>query len=411
MTAASVSEHPMLRAVNTSRRAFADVASVEPVYMTPGDKATALRGLAALKAQVEEAEMRLLAAAGDLAQDTGARDAGQWLAHEAHLDPRTCHSELKLAQAIDEKCSQVAASMRAGAVNRAQAQVIVTALEKLPPEIDQVTRRRAEKHLVELAGQFGPRELRTLGDRILSVVAPDIADEADARALEREERSARIKTSIRFKRLGDGITRIVGQVPDAVAARLETYLDAFSSPRVSTGERLPRSRRLGQAFCALLEHLDPKKLPDHGGDATTVMVTIPLEDLRRDLATAGIIGSLEGDLQITADEARRLACTAKIIPVVLGGKGEILDLGRAQRLFNASQRKALRLRDKQCRAEGCSIPATWCEAHHSHPWSAGGKTDLADGVLLCSHHHQVAHDPHMTHELTSTGAWRFHRRP
>ncbi|GAB2984227.1 HNH endonuclease signature motif containing protein [Nocardioides montaniterrae] len=401
----------MLRAVNTSRRAFADVASVEPVYMTPGDKATALRGLAALKAQVEEAEMRLLAAAGDLAQDTGARDAGQWLAHEAHLDPRTCHSELKLAQAIDEKCSQVAASMRAGAVNRAQAQVIVTALEKLPPEIDQVTRRRAEKHLVELAGQFGPRELRTLGDRILSVVAPDIADEADARALEREERSARIKTSIRFKRLGDGITRIVGQVPDAVAARLETYLDAFSSPRVSTGERLPRSRRLGQAFCALLEHLDPKKLPDHGGDATTVMVTIPLEDLRRDLATAGIIGSLEGDLQITADEARRLACTAKIIPVVLGGKGEILDLGRAQRLFNASQRKALRLRDKQCRAEGCSIPATWCEAHHSHPWSAGGKTDLADGVLLCSHHHQVAHDPHMTHELTSTGAWRFHRRP
>ncbi|GAB2971805.1 HNH endonuclease signature motif containing protein [Nocardioides montaniterrae] len=401
----------MLRAVNTSRRAFHEVASVEPIYMTPGDKATALRGLAALKTQVEEAEMRVLAASGDLAQDTGVRDAGQWLAHETHLDPRTCHSEMKLAQAIDEKCSQVAASMRAGAVNRAQAQVIVTALEKLPPEIDQVTRRRAEKHLVELAGQFGPRELRTLGDRILSVVAPEIADEADAKALEREERSARVKTSIRFKRLGDGITRIVGQVPDAVAARLETYLDAFSSPRVSTGERLPRSRRLGEAFCALLEHLDPKKLPDHGGDATTAMVTISLDDLRRDLATAGVIGSLDGDLRITADEARRLACTAKIIPVVLGGKGEVLDLGRAQRLFNASQRKALRLRDKQCRAEGCSIPATWCEAHHSHPWSAGGKTDLKDGVLLCSHHHQVAHDPRMAHEVMPTGAWRFHRRP
>ncbi|GAB2983504.1 HNH endonuclease signature motif containing protein [Nocardioides montaniterrae] len=401
----------MLRAVNTSRLAFAGVVSVEPIYMTAADKATALRGLAALKTQVEEAEMRVLAASGDLAQDTGARDAGQWLAHQTHLDPRTCHGELKLAEAIDERWRQVGVGMRAGTVNRAQAQVIVSALEKLPPEIDQVTRRRAEKHLVELAGQFGPRELRTLGDRILAVVAPEIADEADAKALEREERSARVKTSLRFKRLGDGITRIIGQVPDAVAARLETYLDAFSSPRISTGERLPRSNRLGQAFCALLEHLDPTKLSAHGGDTTTVMVTVTLDDLRRDLATAGVIGSLDGDLRITADEARRLACTAKIIPVVLGGKGEILNLGRARRLYSPAQHKALRLRDKQCRAEGCSIPATWCEAHHSHPWSQGGKTDLADGVLLCSHHHHVAHDARMTHDLTSTGAWRFHRRP
>ncbi|WP_460852622.1 HNH endonuclease signature motif containing protein [Nocardioides montaniterrae] len=411
MATASVPEHPMLRAVNTSRRAFDGVASVEPVYMTPADKAAALRGLAALKAQVEEAEMRLLAASGDLAQDNGARDAGMWLAHEAHLDPQAMRAELKLAEAIDERWRQIGVAMREGFVNRAQAQVIVAALEKLPPEIDQVTRRRAEKHLVELAGQFGPRELRTLGERILAVVAPEIADEADAKALEREERSARVNTSMRFKRLGNGITRIIGQVPDAIAARFETYLDAFSSPRVSTGERVPRSNRLGRAFCALLEHLDPSKLPDHGGDTTTVMVTISLDDLRRDLATAGVIGSLDGNLRITADEARRLACTAKIIPVVLGGKGEILDLGRAQRLFKAAQRKALRLRDKQCRAEGCSIPATWCEAHHSHPWSAGGKTDLKDGVLLCSHHHHIAHDPRMTHEVMPTGAWRFHRRP
>ncbi|WP_460853118.1 HNH endonuclease signature motif containing protein [Nocardioides montaniterrae] len=377
--------------------------------MKPDDKAAALVEIAALKAQVDELELRVLAGSGDLAQHNGAKDVGQWLAHEAHLDPRTCHGELKLAEALDEKWRVVGAGMRAGAVNRAQAQVIVSALEKLPPEIDQVTTRRAEKHLVELAGQFGPRELRTLGDRILAVVAPEIADDADAKALEREERSARVNTSVRFKRLGNGITRIIGQVPDAIAARLETYLDAYTSPR-QDNKVIPRHRKLGQAFCSLLEHLDPNKLPDHGGDAATVMVTVTLDDLRRDLATAGVIGSLDGDLRITADEARRLACTAKIIPVVLGGKGEILDLGRTQRLFNSAQRKALRLRDKQCRAEGCTIPATWCEAHHSHPWSRGGKTDLNDGVLLCSHHHHVAHDPRMVREVTSTGAWRFHRR-
>ena len=41
------------------------------------------------------------------------------------------------------------------------------------------------------------------------------------------------------------------------------------------------------------------------------------------------------------------------------------------------------IRDKECTADGCSIPAAWCEAHHHRkPWSKGGRTDLADGKLL-----------------------------
>jgi len=62
-------------------------------------------------------------------------------------------------------------------------------------------------------------------------------------------------------------------------------------------------------------------------------------------------------------------------------------------LFSKAQRKALRLRDRRCRAVGCTIPATWCEAHHRRPWALGGSTDLDDGVLLCSFHHHRAHDP------------------
>ena len=336
MSASPTRDHPLVAGVKAARRSISGVAEVEPVYMRATDKADALVEIAALRAQVDELEMRVLAASGDLAQDNGARDAGQWLAHETHLDPRTCHGELKLAEAIDQKWRRVADGMRAGSVNRVQAQVIVAALEKLPPEIDQVTRRRAEKHLVELSGQFGPRELRILGDRILAVVAPEVADDADAKALEREEQRARIKTSIKVKQLGEGMARIIADIPVAAATRFVTYLDAYTSPRstsvVEPAETMPRHRKLGHAFCALLEHLDPANLPDHGGDATTVMVTISLENLRRDLASAGA-------------------------------------------------------------------------------WSKGGKTDLADGVLLCSHHHHVAHDPRMTHDLTPTGAWRFHRRP
>ena len=114
---------------------------------------------------------------------------------------------------------------------------------------------------------------------------------------------------------------------------------------------------------------------------------------------------------ITASEARRLACTAGILPAVLDGTSAPLDLGRSRRLFSPSQRKALAIRDRCCRADGCDIPAAWCEAHHGgQPWSRGGKTDLADGLLLCSFHHHRAHDPAFDTRRLPTGDVRYARR-
>ena len=72
----------------------------------------------------------------------------------------------------------------------------------------------------------------------------------------------------------------------------------------------------------------------------------------------------DGHDTITAAQARRLACSAQIIPAVLGADSELLDLGRSRRLFSKAQRRALLLRDTTCRAEGCDIPGTWSEAHH-----------------------------------------------
>ena len=109
-------------------------------------------------------------------------------------------------------------------------------------------------------------------------------------------------------------------------------------------------------------------------------------------------------------EFRRLACNADLIPAVLGGDSEILDLGRSQRLFKQAQRKAMALRDRRCRADGCDIPAAWCEAHHLTPWSRGGKTDLRDGVLLCSWHHHRAHDARYDLRRLPNGDLRFRRR-
>ncbi len=231
-------------------------------------------------------------------------------------------------------------------------------------------------------------------------MAPQVQDERDRIAMERAERRASSATRLSMRRRGDGSTDLHARIPDAVAARLKTCLDAYTSPRTAggneggvidpaTGARLPHARLLGQAFCSLLEAIPADAMPLHGGSATTVVVTIDLEALRSGLGLA-----TTGDgTTLTASETRRLACQAGLIPAVLGGKSEPLDLGRRRRLFSPAQRLALAMQHPTCRAEGCTVPATWCEAHHwRRPWAQGGRTDLADGKLLCPWHHHRAHD-------------------
>jgi hypothetical protein len=263
---------------------------------------------------------------------------------------------------------------------------------------------------VEEAAHFCPRDLKLLGRRVLEVLAPEVAEAHEAKLLAREEQQAWDKAAISHRRLGNGISKAAVTLPDAVMDRWLTQLHAFTSPRresdVPQAERVPYPRRLAHAFSALLERIPEAWLPQHGGTSTTVVVTIDQHRLTQELATAG----LTTGTRITAGEARRLACGAGILPAVLGGKSQPLDLGRARRLFTPAQRKALAIRDRECRAEGCDIPAAWCEAHHLTPWGRGGDTDLDQGVLLCSFHHHRAHDTRYDLRRTANGDLRYHRR-
>ncbi len=81
-----------------------------------------------------------------------------------------------------------------------------------------------------------------------------------------------------------------------------------------------------------------------------------------------------------------------------------------RRLFTSAQRTAMTVRDGRCRTHGCTVSATWCEAHHRTPWSRGGRTDIEAGVLLCSWHHHRAHDPAYRTDTMANGDVRFRRR-
>ena len=152
-------------------------------------------------------------------------------------------------------------------------------------------------------------------------------------------------------------------------------------------------------------------LPATGGHRPQVMVTINYRDLLKDLTGSGHDGHGGHDghsvfaQQISARSIRKLACDADILPLVLGGKGQVLDIGRTQRLFPPHLRRALVARDKGCAFPDCTTPATWCEAHHIIPWAAGGTTNISDGVLLCTRHHHQIHEGNWTVESVHGIPW------
>jgi hypothetical protein len=414
--------HPVLRAVEIVRAALKDVSDVNPGFMSTGEQREALHELAAARAQVEELELRVMAAAAPLADQDSCRDIAAWQTWHNHYDQRTARAQCRLAVALDRRHEAMRAAMAQGLVHTDQAHIITQALDNITGDVDHDTLTEAEAMLIGWAGEHDPTRLQRLGRRILDTLRPDTADQILARKLANEETGAWKATRLTSRSLGEGVTRITATVPNAIAHRLGTYLDAFTSPRHnglndagtgSTGTRgvgsYPKAR--GRAFCTLLERLNPDVLPEHGGTATTVMVTISLDALRADLGAGQLTdGDGPGGTDLTANQVRRLACSANIIPAVLGSKSQVLDLGRSGRLFTPAQRHALLLRNPTCQAEGCTIPGTWCESHHWQPWSHGGATNLTNAVLLCAFHHHRTHDPAYQTTRTPRGTITIHPR-
>ncbi|MFD3444218.1 DUF222 domain-containing protein [Microbacteriaceae bacterium 4G12] len=109
-------------------------------------------------------------------------------------------------------------------------------------------------------------------------------------------------------------------------------------------------------------------------------------------------GEGHGSIQDTGEAVsiatiRREVCSTGTVAVVLDDDGQCVNVGREQRLFTARQRIGLAVRDGGCMWPGCDRPPSWCEAHHINQWKRDhGKTDIADGVLLCKHHHLLLHN-------------------
>ena len=400
-------QHQVDRGVAVIAGALTDLDEVSLIGLDQDATAASLVEIAAAEARLGELKHRVLAHASSVRVEeaTGAATTATWLARATRTTVRSSRRAVHLATAL-ETYQRLREGYAAGRVNTEQAEVIARALDALPTDIPNTVKADAEQRLVELAAHHDACDLRVLGDRVLDVVAPAVADAHEAARLEAEERAAARKTMLTMTPDGQGSVHGRFTVPELHAGMLRKQLlalvvhdkPALTSTPATTCEQEEGERpepvkaatavELGAAFCELLERLDGSHVPEMSTGAT-VVVTMTLETLAGGLAAA----TLDTGDRIAAHTARRLACEAGIIPVVLDGRREVLDVGRRKRLFTRAQRIALATRDKGCTAAGCRTAAWFCHAHHDQPWATGGTTDLTNGRLLCPTHHRTAHDP------------------
>jgi len=246
--------HPVLGCIGVIDDALSAVNGVDPMFLSTTDKRTALLEIHRVRTRLAALEYRVIACAGDVAAVDGDPNVAAWLGPRTLDDPRTNHRTEKLARRLAARWNLTETALAAGAVNTAQAQVIVEALDVLegtdlglPVETKAGLLGQAEQALLGYAAEFAPKQLRILGRRILQVLAPDLFDDAERKRLEEEERRAHARTRLSLHRNGDGTTTLRATLPDAVALRLKNLLEAYTSPRhPGTRPRKPDTSQTGE---------------------------------------------------------------------------------------------------------------------------------------------------------------------
>lgn len=379
----------------------------------------------------------------DVASDAGMTGTAAWLAARSRRDGASAAREVRLATALDAGLTATREALGDGELTTEHALVIATVADQLPTGLDAAERAVIEQSLVAVAKRVDPAALRKKGRRALESAQRSQA-EVDAHedaVLRSEEERALAATKLTLHDNHDGTTTGHFTVPTLAGQILKKVVQQIASPRrfaqqaardararaqaqgealtadavaeatweAFRAEDLDWSQKYGRAFVELLEHLPTDHLS--GKVNATVLVTLDHDQLKASLGAA----HLDTGHDLSASEARRLACGAGLVPAVLDGQSQVLDLGRTARFFTEAQRVALALKYDTCAAEDCDRPYAWTEHHHEDPWASGGRTDLDLAVPLCGFHHRRMHHPGFHHRIDREPDGRkrvtIHRRP
>lgn len=276
-----------------------------------------------------------------------------------------------------------AAALRAGALSEEQLGVVRRTLRELPDDVAPSTRLQVEQQLVGEAQRFDPSQLGKLAMRIRAHLAPD--------GVLRSERDTADRMELSLTQDADGVIRVRGRLSAEGAAVLRSALSPLAKPMPKD----PRSaaKRRADALVELARRvLDAGTLPVEGSVRPHIGLTVDIAELRRH---TGMV-DLDWGGTVSIQTARRICCDADIIPIVMRGGSQPLDVGRRQRLVTGPLRRALIARDRGCVAPGCDRPPEWCDAHHLVHWANGGATSINNTALVCGYHHTLLHQGEWT---------------
>ncbi len=293
-----------------------------------------------------------------------------------------------------------AAAVAEHAIGAADVTVIRSALARIPACVDDQQRTEIEAELARHARTLDATQLAVLGTRILAHLDQDGPPPKD-----NPETRRRLTFTDR-----DGGYELAGWLDREAAEIVRSALSPLAAPRPTSDTEVDLRSAAQRDADALVElaqrSLNVGDLPTEGGERPQVVVTVSLAVLQGRIGAASL--ALGGP--INAEVARRIACDARVIPVVLGARGEPLDIGRASYTVPTAIRRAVILRDGGCAFPGCSVPACWCDIHHVTHWADHGPTSVGNCVALCGRHHRLVHHSQWRIDMTG-GIPQFHPPP
>lgn len=288
----------------------------------------------------------------------------------------------------------LAAAVLGARVGVGNAAVVLVEMDKLRPRLRDEAVEAVCAGFIEIASGHGPREIRLLRDRLIATYGRD-------EDFQRREDQLKHGVSLSQPHDDDGMSLYRLRLDPEGKEVLEAILGPLSAPRPTPGCSDIRSsdQRRGEALVEICRRAAAAGAAAPVTTKAQVFVTVRLEDLRDRVGAGSCM--LTGQLLAT-ETIRRMACDASIIPLVLGSDSEVLDVGRARRLFTPGMLRAMWHRDKGCTIPGCTAPPQWADAHHIKHWIDGGTTNLTNAALLCGRHHTIAHQKGWTATATTS---------
>lgn len=341
-------------------------------------------GVAALKSRWIAACQKARAYEAD-----GAADTTAWLKDTLKVSGRQAKKTSERARRL-KFLPDTADALSEGAIGTEHADILADAMDDRhlgDPE-------ETERALLGRAREQTPDQLRATVRRL--------EQQADDGALADQEQQARARRSVRLSQRADGMWSGRLLLDPVAGETVKTALEAFTQPdREDTPPRYrrrPDQRRADGLEAMANAALGSGEAPQQGGVRPHISLLVDLETAFGE-GTEPAQAEFSGP--ISPQATRKIMCDAAVTRIVYA-PDVVVNVGRTRRSWSASQRRAVIALDGGCRWPGCDIPAGWSIVHHVEWFDRdNGRTDLANGVLLCWHHHSRVHDD----------GWRFQMDP